>query len=872
MFPATTQKIRLFTSASVLSVALSATPTYAQALPADSSNASATPTSEIVVTGSRFGQRTATDSPTPIDSIGADQLARSGATDLQSMLKVAMPTFSIPRPSAAGVSDFLQSPTMRGLSTGDLLLLLNGKRRHTNSDLNTNNQIGRGDVAYDFSAIPASAIKRIEVLRDGAAAQYGSDAIAGVTNIVLDDSLGYLAQGQFGQTTHGDGAHYQIDLGAGFALGDSGRLRITAQYIDHHHTDRALPDTRQQYFGSGGTTLPSGNYGSGIGLTPSNGSLDQREATVDRGNWIFGEPDYKNRTIFGNLSLPLSPSVTLYAFGGYNNLKGYSYNFLRRAGQDETVRALHPNGYLPINLVQLENASGAAGIKGDDLAGFGWDLSTVYGYSSSRQSDLNSNNVSLGAASPLDFFRGAERFGQWTTNLDITREIPMADGEPIKIAFGAEYRREWFHLVAGDRASYVNGGMPILDGPNAGNVAAVGSQPSGGISPANAARGTRNSKAAYAEIEKTFFGRLLLDAAIRHENYSDFGSTTNYKIAGRFQLAKPFAIRASYGTGFRAPALAQIIYNSSTTNFFNGQPVTIRLISTNDPIAPLVGAPPLRPEKARDLTVGGVFNSGAFSASVDWYRLELNHRLALSSAFSSAALTNYLAASGFAGIRSVSFVTNGVDTTTRGVDVTASYRRRLSPDDQLNMTLAANFNTSRIDRISGTPAPLAALGITTPLEDLTNQVRLTRSAPENKISLDLSWTHGPFRMSLINTRYGKVSQVALTNKTAAQVAVLTPGYHVRLVPNGSNYDIIQTFGADIVTDLEVSYDLREGIRLAVGANNLLDRLPDRQIASTVTSVAAGTNGADNNGIFPYAYIAPYGTSGRFVYVKASFRF
>jgi len=190
----------------------------------------------------------------------------------------------------------------------------------------------------------------------------------------------------------------------------------------------------------------------------------------------------------------------------------------------------------------------------------------------------------------------------------------------------------------------------------------------------------------------------------------------------------------------------------------------------------------------------------------------------------------------------------------------------------LNMTLAANFNTSRIDRISGTPAPLAALGITTPLEDLTNQVRLTRSAPENKISLDLSWTHGPFRMSLINTRYGKVSQVALTNKTAAQVAVLTPGYHVRLVPNGSNYDIIQTFGADIVTDLEVSYDLREGIRLAVGANNLLDRLPDRQIASTVTSVAAGTNGADNNGIFPYAYIAPYGTSGRFVYVKASFRF
>ncbi|MBA3895864.1 MAG: TonB-dependent receptor [Sphingomonadaceae bacterium] len=876
MFDNNRAKRLLALSASTVSIVLASANVQAQTLPASNSSDATRPTSDndIVVTGSRFGDRTATASPTPIDSIGADQLAHSGAVDLQSMLKVAVPTFSIPRPSAAGVSDFLQSPTLRGLSTGDLLLLINGKRRHTNSDLNTNNQIGRGDVAYDFSAIPASAIKRIEVLRDGAAAQYGSDAIAGVTNLVLDDSVGYLAQGEFGKTAHGDGAHYQLDLGAGFALGDGGSLRITGQYIDHHHTDRAQPDTRQQYFGSNGTKLPSGNFGSGTGLTPPNGTLDPREATFNRDIWVFGEPDYTNKTIFANFKLPVSSSVTLYSFGGYNYLRGTSYNFLRRSGQDETVRSLHPDGFLPINLVRLENYSGALGIKGDDLAGFGWDLSSVYGVSTSKQSNINSDNVSLGNASPLDFYRGAERFRQWTNNLDITRSIPMADGAPIKIAFGAEYRREWYRLIAGDPASYVNGGIPILDGPNAGKVAPVGSQPAPGITPANAISGSRDSEAIYAEIEKTFFGRLLLDGAIRHEHFSDFGNTTNYKIASRLQIAKPFAIRASYGTGFRAPALAQIIFNSSTTNFLNGQPVAIRVISVNDPIAPLVGAPLLKPEKSRDLTAGGVLKFGAFSASLDWYQLKLRDRLALSSAFSGTALTNYLTANGFPGISSVSFVTNGVDTTTRGVDITASYHHGLGGLGELAATFAANFNKSRIDRIAGTPAPLAALGITTPLEDLTNQVRLTESAPKNKIALDLTWTKDRFHLSLVNTRYGKVSQVALTNKTPAQVAVLTPGYDVTLVPaaNGVNSDIIQAFRADIVTDLEASYDVTDAIRLSVGANNVFDVFPDKQIASTVASVAAGTNGADNNGVFPYAYIAPYGTSGRFLYVKASVRF
>ena len=851
-------------------------PAIAQAQ--DANAASESPAaSDIIVTGSRFGARILSDSPTPIDSISNEKLNGGGGADLSSSLKVAVPSFSTPRPSAAGASDFLQSPTMRGLSTGELLVLVNGKRRHTNSDLNTNNQIGRGDVAYDFTAIPAFAIKSVEVLRDGAAAQYGSDAIGGVMNVILDDSVGYRASARVGTTTHGDGEHYEANLGAGFKIGEEGVLRLTAQYIDHHHTDRALPDTRQQYFGTnalGQPTAISGNYGSGTGLTPSSGTLDPREATFNRDIWIFGEPDYKNKSIFANFKMPLG-AVEFYAFGGYNYLKGTSYNFVRRSGQDETVRSIWPDGFLPINDVRLENVSGSTGLRGD-IGSFKFDLSTTYGANTTKQTNIDANNASLGNASPTKFYRGASHFEQWTTNLDFSTEIPMGDDEPLRIAFGGEYRKEWYELRPGELASYVNGGATIIGGPNDGRPAPVGSQPVAGISPSSATKGSRNAKALYAEVEKTFFDRLLLTGALRYEDYSDFGSTTNFKAAARFKVTDTIALRGSYGTGFRAPALAQILYNSATTNFVNGAPLSVRFVSVRDPIAALIGAPSLKPEKSRNLSAGAVITLPSFTASIDYYRIKLRDRIALSSNFQSAALTNYLAANGHPGITAVSFVTNGIDTTTKGVDVTATWRHQFSSIDTLTATLAANFNDGKIDNFLGTPAELAALGITTPTFDLTQRVRLTDSTPKDKISLDLTWKHDRLRTNLTVTRYGKVSQVSLTGKNQAQVdALLQPGYDVTLVSAnaaGTLFDIVQHFGADVVTDLEVSYDLTDHVNVAVGASNLFDEMPDKLIASTVESVAAGTNGADNNGIFPYAYIAPYGTSGRFVYARISVSF
>lgn len=831
---------------------------------------------DIVVTGSRFGARVVTDSPVPIDSISSDDLAKAGNTDLQSKIKVVVPSFSTPRPVAAGTNDFLTPPTLRGLSTGQVLVLVNGKRRHTNAELNSNNQIGRGDVAYDFNAIPVAALARVEVLRDGAAAQYGSDAISGVINLQLDGSLGTLAQARFGMTTKGDGEDFQAALAHGFAIAGDGFLRLTGSYQHHLSTNRARPDTRQQYFGNnnGVLVLPSGNFGSGVGLTPSNGTLDPREGTFNRNNWFYGEPEYRNASVFLNSEVPLSDAVTVYAFGGYNQLNGISFNFIRRAGQNENVRAIFPDGFRPSQLSRLENYSSAIGVKGDDLGGFSWDLSTGYGVSQNKLRVVNSVNTSLGTQSPTEFYRGGSRFRQWTTNLDLAREIPVGDDSPLRVAIGAEYRKEFYTLLAGDAASYQNGGVPILDGPSAGTPAPVGVQSAIGVSPSDVLPGSRNSKAAYVEIEKELADRFLLSAALRHEDYSDFGTTTDYRLAGRLDLVGGLALRGSIGTGFRAPALAQSFYSQTDFSFISGQLLRVRIFSVNDPVATLIGASPLKPEVSKNMSVGAVFSNGGLAASIDAYRIKLDDRIAISSNFQSTALTNFLASRGFPGIAAAAFLTNAVDTTTEGIDVTGRYRTDLGAGS-LTATLAANFNRTKFDRIAGTPAALSAIGVTTPLVDLTQQVRLSRSTPKDKQTLNLAWDSGPWSVSVTGTRYGKVAQVALTNVTPARVAVLTPGYDVELVPspsNPANSDIIQKFRADIIADLDVSYELNDRLTFGVGAANVFDQTPEGPIASTVASVAAGTNGADNAGIFPYANISPYGVSGRFLYAKATYRY
>ncbi|MBM3928660.1 MAG: TonB-dependent receptor, partial [Sphingomonadales bacterium] len=779
----------------------------------------------VVVTGDRFGGRTATDSPVPVDSIAREQLQQNGRVDLIQMLKVEVPSFNAPRPLGSGVGDYLVPPSLRGLGPGEVLVLVNGKRRHTSADLNSSNGIGRGDVSVDFNAIPSFALARAEVLRDGASAQYGSDAISGVINLMLDRSTGMRAQGTVGTTTQGDGTFWEASVSSGIAVGDGGVFRLTASVQDRNGTDRSRPDTRQQYFGTNAAGRPvaiSGNFGSGVGLTPSNGTLDPREATIDRRVFRFGDQPSTNRQIFFNFAAPASNAAEVYAFGGYNRLDGDIEYFFRRAGQNETLRAFYPDGYRPQLDSRIENLSTAVGLRGDDLAGFGWDVSSVYGLNTQDLFYDNSVNVSLGTASPRRFYRLGADFYQWTNNVDLTRRIDLGDGAPLNLAFGAEYREETYRLFAGDPDGFRNGGVPILDGPAAGTAAPIGAQPGPSSGPDDRASLTRNSVAAYAEVQKDLVGRLLLQAEIRHERYSDFGDTTNYKLAGRLRLFGGLAARASYNTAFRAPALAQSGYNASNTLILNGQQAIVRVAAVDSPAARLAGATDLKPERSRNLSAGLTFESGGLTATLDGYRIDLRDRIAISSTFQDARLTNFLAANGQAGFGAISYLTNAVDTVTKGVDLVVHYRHRFADGASLSGTLAGNYTKTRFDRIAGTPAPLAALGITTPLFDLTQQLRFSDSLPRDKVVLDLNYVRGPVSLSMTNTRYGKVSTVALTNRTRAQIDALVPGYDVRLVPVGTagNADIVQTFGADIVTDVEVGWQVARQLRLSLGAQNL----------------------------------------------------
>lgn len=826
---------------------------------------------EVVVTGTRFAGRTATESPVPIDTISGEELRRNGYTQLNDLLRVEVPSFTVPRPAAAGVVDFYTAPSLRGLSPGQLLVLVNGKRRHPTGDLSNHNQVGRGDVAYDLNAIPAAAIGRIEVLRDGAAAQYGADAIAGVINIVLDRSVGLDAELTLGVTDQGDGETAATSLGYGARLGENGSVRATVDFRTTEGTDRSLPDTRQQYFGAGGTRLPSALFGSGVGLTPSNGALDSREATVDRGGFRLGEPKSEQISAFVNAALPLG-AAELYAFGGVSRLEGESIGFVRRAGQDETVRAIHPDGFAPIVDTRLDNYSAAAGLRGE-ARGFGYDLSTVLGGSRIDLTQRNSNNASLGLASPTESYRGGIRFDQWTTNLDLTREVEVGLGDPLNVAVGLEYREEDYEIVAGDLASYANGGQPILDGPNRGRPAPIGFQTTSGTRPEEARTEARNSKAAYLELEQTF-GPLLLSAAARYEDFSDFGDTTAYKLAGRLELSDALALRGSVNTGFRAPNLAQSFFSTTSNSVVNGQLTSLRLLPVDDPAARILGATDLRPETSLNYSVGAVFREGGLSATIDLYQIKVEDRIALSSTFQDARVTNVLAAAGFPGIAAAAYLTNAVDTTSQGVDLTVRYTRNTDLG-RFTATLAANYNKSEFDRIAPTPAPLAALGIRTPLFDLTQQIRFTDSLPRDKEVIDLVWEKGRATLNLSATRYGPVRAVAFSSLTPAQIAVLTPGYDVELRPTdpaGANSQVIQEFGAEVVADALGLYRLIDRVELSAGVTNLFDAYPDRNIASTVESTAAGVNGSDNAGIFHYNSISPLGFNGRAYTVRLAYRF
>ncbi|HYJ80422.1 MAG TPA: TonB-dependent receptor, partial [Longimicrobiaceae bacterium] len=775
----------------------------------------------VVAVGTRRPDRTATDAPVPVDVLTASDIQATGLTETAQIVQRLAPSVNFPRATVADGTDHVRPATLRGLAPDQLLVLVNGKRRHNSALVNVNGTVGRGSTAVDLNAIPASSIERIEILRDGAAAQYGSDAIAGVMNIVLKSGPRREMMTSFGQTTRGDGAVVQLTGTGGMDLGENGFATLTAEFRNREQTNRSAPDTRQQYFAG-----------------------DPRNNDRALINHRQGDSDSRDVGAFLNAALDAAPWAQLYAFGGISRRDGEAAGFFRRANDARTLRSIHPDGFLPLISTDVVDGSAALGTRGT-LAGFRYDLSGVYGRNTFAFNVLNSNNVSMGTASPTDFYAGTLRFDQTTLNLDFSRSLAMGLPEGVNVAFGAEYRRDGYGIEQGDEASYINGGVAILDGPQVGQIAAVGAQVFPGFRPSDAKDVSRHNWAGYLDIEFKPVEQLLLEVAGRVEDYSDFGTTRDSKLAARFEPVPGFAIRGAVGTGFRAPSLGQSYFSSTATNFLviNGvnTPVDVRTFPAGSPEAAVLGAEPLRPEESVNYSAGIAWEPRPdVSLTIDAYRIDIEDRIVFSENFTGTAIRQLFVNAGFAGVTGGRFFTNAIDTRTKGIDVVLQHSRQLGAG-LLRFTGGLNLTETEVltDPVE-TPPQLTGLG-----EVLFGRVergRIERGQPRSSVNLALNYALERLTVNLNNRRFGEVKVFGTA-------------------PEGSPTNTDQTFGAKWITDLDVSYRPSERLTFSVGANNILGVYPDENFRSPT--------GADNSnaGIFPYNGISPFGFNGAFYYVR-----
>jgi iron complex outermembrane recepter protein len=856
-------------------------PLHAQAVaaPAASSAAKEEPIKmeAFLSTGTRFNDRTVVQSPVPIDVVTQAEMQQTGYNETAQMLEALVPSFNFPRPSLTDGTDHIRPATLRGLAPDQTLVLVNGKRRHTSALVNVNGAVGRGAVSVDFNAIPSSAIGTVEVLRDGASAQYGSDAIAGVINVILAKTKGWVFDASYGVTGEGDGRDLKLSASAGAPLSNNGTFFVTVFDRDHSHTNRVALDTRQQYFGitPTGPVLPSGNVGSGTGLSPSAGTLDPREATVNRFGQRFGDPRAKQRGAFINIDLPLGGGTGVYMFGGATRHHTEGAGTWRRAGDDRTVRALWPNGFLPVIQTEVFDYSLGTGAKGK-AGDWNWDLSTVFGGNDLRYSVAESANVTLGTASPRSFYAGSLRFHEWTTNFDLTNQFKIGLANPLKVAAGAEFRWDQYRISPGTPDSYRDGGVRVLDGPSAGALGAPGAQVFSGFRPSDSGTHARNTKAVYVDFENNVTEQWLVSLAGRFEDYTDFGNKTTGKLATRFEIMKALALRGSISTGFHAPHLAQQWFSSTATNFISGVPFENKTFPVTDPVARALGAQNLKPETSVNESVGVTWQPvDAFTASIDFYQIEIEDRIGLSSNFTGTPITNFLASRGLFGTTGGRYFTNAVDTRTRGLDANARYVVRMSQGSRLTFTGGLNINHAEVTKTQPTPPQLAALGITTPLFDQTEIVRLVRGQPRDTLHLSAAYDLDKWSVFARTARYGTYDYVHFASATPAQVAALSPGFTTYTLPTdpvSANSQLVQRYGARWGTDLNLTYRCSKHCSISIGADNIFDVMPEKTLASRVVNGAA-FNGNDNGGSAPYLLNAsPLGLNGVFYYTKLGLKF
>ena len=816
---------------------------------------------QVVITGTRVANRSALDTAVPVDVVPASALQNLGVAEINQALSVALPSFTFPRPGLADGTDTVRPASLRGLAPDQTLVLVNGKRRHTAALVNVNGTVGRGSAAVDLNTIPNVAVRGIEVLRDGASAQYGSDAIAGVINLRMrEDSSGGELGVSYGwrDTTYknltgtppagatwsapavlkrsrSDGETLTVSGWKGFALGDSGFLTVSAEYKDAERTERGGWDFRQQY------------------ARTSTGAFDPREATFDRFSQWYGEPELKQTTVFVNAGIDVNDNAEFYASASYQDRSAVSAGFQRLANDPSgrNIASIYPDGFLPQIAPDVTDYALSAGMRWG-LGNWDMDASLGYGYNEMMFTIQNTLNRSLGPTSKTVFDAGGYDYDQLVFNLSGVRGVEVAGlASPLNVAIGLEARREGYSITAGEPDSYRNGGArlplgsPGCTSPTAADTAAGGCPtPSGaqvfpGFRPANVVDKSRNAVGAYIDLEANITEKFLASAAIRAEDYSDFGSNVSGKISGRYDIADGFALRGSYSTGFRAPSLQQQFFATTSTNFINGVPFDITTFPATDPVAAALGAKPLDSEDSTNLSIGAVLQFDRASLTIDAYRIELDNRIVLSENLTSVAVRNFLTAQGFVGIGGGRFFINGVDTVTKGVDVVFNYPLVTDSAGRFDITATANFNETVVTKVPATPQ-LSALSPAPILFDRGNRLTFERGTPKDKYSLSVAWSLGDFGLTARATRYGEVLSPQNAPTVSAPDFLMTP---------------------KTLVDLEARYAFGEHFKFAVGADNVLDEYPD-----------ALPPGLNTTGATSFSNLAPFGRSGRFIYGRVTFAF
>ena len=872
---------------------------------------------EITLTGSRNPDRTAVNSLSPIDVIDVSELtSASPQVNLNQILNFVAPSFNSNTQTIADGTDHIDPASLRGLGPDQVLVLINGKRRHSSSLVNVNGSFGKGSVGTDLNAIPTGAIKRIEVLRDGAAAQYGSDAIAGVINIVLKTTTdevefnvttgAHFSKNANKQTGGVDGATTNISANYGLNIGNKGGFINFTGDFDYRDSYNRMKEWEGDIFNKYNTVERFARndgydlknlldddvsdvikYGSqaGFNLDP-NATKDElrgilsgdatdvelaaRDLSRSDFNMRVGQSEVRGGRFFTNFSLPLDDyGSEIYAFGGMSSRKGTSGGFFRLPRESRTYTPAYFNGFLPEINSKISDQSLSVGIKGK-IGDWNADFSNTYGKNTFDYTIGNTSNTSMQNASPTNFDAGGFSFAQNTVNLDINHFYDDIFAG-LNVAFGAEYRLENYEIFAGQESSYMRytpkgDAIVSIDQKPAedffGSARPGGSQVFPGFSPKNELNRDRNSIAGYVDLEADITDSFLLSFASRFENYSDFGSTINFKVASLIKATDQLNFRIAANTGFRAPSLHQLYFNSTSTVFdATGTAQEVGTFTNDSRAAQLLGIPNLKEEKSRSLSLGVTVKvpEANMNITLDGYFVGIDDRVVYTGQFkpkldgngdpidaANAELANLLYQ---ANATAAAFFANAIDTESRGLDLVVTQKSNIGASMVLKNDLAATLSkTKQVGDIKASKILEDAGQVNTYFQE-DSRIYLEKAVPRTKVNLSNMLTTGNFNFFLRNVYFGKVTEAT------------------------SNINLQQEFSSKIVTDLSVGYNLSDSFLITVGANNLFDIYPDLAKTTISYTDANGNPQTGNNrssGRFDWSRSAQqFGFAGRFMFARLS---